>query len=661
MSAKNLMKRIKKVEKAAQNRDQFSCDCTCFPKNEQPRFVFPVMQQVAFNCKCRVHGDTFQPRGVIYTSKWERDKQSQGVALFHSSQYVKAWNAAFPADQWPAEEITIDGRIHLRLKEGTILTAEGDLPKQHDRARFSSIEYIGNRLQKSYLWSPRSKAQRQALDCPADLLLIGGAAGSLKTTTLLVDGIQEYDNPNLNFYFFRRTYPEMEDTIAKAWELYSEMGATFNDTKKLMRFPSGAKVHFRHADCEKDVRRSQSKEMSVIALDESTHFEEDLVRYLITRNRSTDPSLKVRVRLGTNPGNIGNTWHMAVFFNGVCPHCTPEWAPPQGVPFVGATWSDGVPIEGLSVAYVLSNITDHDLFDKKYIERLRMQNLATKKALLEGCWNVPEGQFFDIFEPQREGMPMVVPLAHIGVEPWWPRWVSADYGFSISIAAAHLFVHEPPSDRFPDGRTYIVAEMGDKITPAEFARRIVKEWVTHRWNRGGEWRPFFLSPDAFADRGNSSLTQAGQMNAVLRPYNLSFVKANDARAAGATLIYAGLRTGQLVIAAECPRTIQAIKTRMRDPKTDCDVKKVPGDPLDDFYDSARYGYYSYDSFSRENNVPRNVVAERKYTEQYQQNPQMALTTAALRYGQDQGENQESLQFYSPTMLMRRAIKRSLRC
>ncbi|MGH9413023.1 MAG: hypothetical protein ACRD0Y_04710, partial [Terriglobales bacterium] len=59
-------------------------------------------------------------------------------------------------------------------------------------------------------WEPRSHAQSEALLCPADLLLFGGAAGSLKSETLLMDAAAERQHPNLRAVLFRRSFPELE-------------------------------------------------------------------------------------------------------------------------------------------------------------------------------------------------------------------------------------------------------------------------------------------------------------------------------------------------------------------------------------------------------------------------------------------------------------------
>ena len=53
-------------------------------------------------------------------------------------------------------------------------------------------------------WSARTAAQKATLASPADILFFGGAAGSLKTETMLVDAARESGNPNLRAIIFRQ-------------------------------------------------------------------------------------------------------------------------------------------------------------------------------------------------------------------------------------------------------------------------------------------------------------------------------------------------------------------------------------------------------------------------------------------------------------------------
>lgn len=478
------------------------------------------------------------------------------------------------------------------------------------------------RPENAEVW-PASEAQARALDCPADILLLGGAAGSLKTSTMLVDAIQERDYPTMRSYFFRRTYAELEGgdgAIDQSLRLFSQTGATYNASTHTWKWPSGAEFYFRHAQHEKNVYPYQGHAMSFLGIDESTHWPEKMVRYLITRNRCTDPDVKVRVRLGTNPGNVGHKWHQKLFMGGVCPHCEGHLAPPQwrwddsALRWDGRWPSDDQPlavkVDGhdirLSVSYILSSVRDHTMYPPEYQARLKMQSAATAKALLEGCWKIFEGQFFDVWNPQRDGMPMVVPRRDLREEWWWPRWVGSDYGFSISIGAAHLAMHIPQTPEWPRGRTAIVDEFGCQETAENFARLLVERWVlgTDRRPIEQRWMPWYLSPDSFREIG-VGFTIAGQMNTELQKYGMNFLRADNDRVGGAMKMYSGFESGELVICAECPKTIEAIESRIHDPKKENDVLKVSGEDLDDYYDSVRYTHKSWET-ARAVAIPRDV-------------------------------------------------------
>ena len=79
----------------------------------------------------------------------------------------------------------------------------------------------------SYRWMPATAAQKAALDSEADILLFGGSAGSLKTETMLMDAVQEFENPNLRAIVFRSSFVEMTDIIDKTRRLYAPLGGVF--------------------------------------------------------------------------------------------------------------------------------------------------------------------------------------------------------------------------------------------------------------------------------------------------------------------------------------------------------------------------------------------------------------------------------------------------
>src|SRR5215469_666451 len=91
--------------------------------------------------------------------------------------------------------------------------------------RESARAALGNKYPPG--WSPKTAAQKAALESSADILFFGGAAGSLKTETMLVDAAQECGNPNLRAIIFRQQFTQMTDIVDKTHKLYKPMGANF--------------------------------------------------------------------------------------------------------------------------------------------------------------------------------------------------------------------------------------------------------------------------------------------------------------------------------------------------------------------------------------------------------------------------------------------------
>lgn len=376
-------------------------------------------------------------------------------------------------------------------------------------------------------WKPHSYAQEQALLCPAEMLLFGGAAGSLKSETLLVDAALERERGRLRAVLFRRSFPELDKSlIRRSHELYPSWGATYNEVRRRWTFPGGATVDFAYCEGEKDIYRYQGAEFSFIGFDESTHFAEFPIRYMLSRLRSTDHGLRLRVRLATNPGNVGHLTHKAVFHGSTCGHCNPTLARRPFRVYKDAEWpSDRRPI-GKTTCFIPGRIRDHNLLAGDYAANLESLPGAIRKALLDGCWNVYEGQYFDNWDPAR----MLVKRPAITEQPWWPHWVGVDYGFNLSQAAAYLCCKDT------HGTTFVIEEFTARHQTAhEFGRELRARWGTHRV---GAW---YLSPDAWAQRGDGH-TLADQM---AQAAGVGFTPAShDRRRGDAALQPAGSRRAE---------------------------------------------------------------------------------------------------------------------
>jgi len=167
-------------------------------------------------------------------------------------------------------------------------------------------------------------------------------------------------------------------------------------------------------------------------------------------------------------------------------------------------------------------------------------------------------------------------------------------------------------------------------TARGFAHEIVRRWVTD--DAAGmsvperRWLPWYLSPDAWSDHGRAggvSFNLAQQINEVLGAYKLGFAPARNDRVGGWMKLYSMLKDGELKICRTCVKTIEGLESRQKDPKKPGDIIKIPGDELDDFCDSWRYGAYSW-ATAREAKKPKEAEIEEKLGDLWKVDPTSAM-------------------------------------
>ncbi len=471
----------------------------------------------------------------------------------------------------------------------------------------------------TYQWRPATAAQESAINSPADILLFGGSAGSLKTETMLMDAVQEYQNPNLRAIIFRSSFVEMTDIIDKTRRLYAPMGGTFVGSPKwTWSFPSGATIRFAYMKTDDDVWKYLGPRYSFIGFDESTLHTEKQIRNILGRLSATDPRLRLRMRLTSNPGNVGAAWHQSLFLRGHCPVHNQRDAAQPGELYRDRCWpSDGEAIP-FSVAFIPGKLSDHNLLDKNYAKRLHMMSGGAAAAMEQGCWCTLEGAYFPFIQAG-----MVRPLADAGVEWWHNHFLSIDYGYGKSSSSVGLYVRGPAEssqkidipgvlahqtgEDFPNGRIRKIGELVVPHVPAyQLAAMVVEAFIKPQEN--GERRRIvaaYLDPANFKDIGDGH-TIADQINAVLDPWEITCERASNDRLGGWQLLYRLLRTREFEITDVCPRTFEALRTRMHDEARPGDIRKIPGDPLDDVADETRYAVYT---FVQQASVPRQLLLQ----------------------------------------------------
>ena len=115
-----LKNRLSKLEKT-KRRIATEADCICFPADEPPHLELKAEIEAARAVFCPLHGERFRElaatiyRVIRLPPHLEPDWRS-----WRSPQYIKAMDASFPPDRWPAQKIVEpDGTVRFVLKDGT--------------------------------------------------------------------------------------------------------------------------------------------------------------------------------------------------------------------------------------------------------------------------------------------------------------------------------------------------------------------------------------------------------------------------------------------------------------------------------------------------------------------------------------------------------------
>lgn len=310
-------------------------------------------------------------------------------------------------------------------------------------------------------WRPNEKGQEEVLRVPDTVFeaLGGGAAGGGKTDLgIMLPPLRQFtEHPKFKGLVLRRTFPDLEkEIVPRQHEWYKPMGASYNETKKIWTFPSGAKIQNGHAEREDDVRKYDSAEYNYIDWDESTHFTKFQYLYLsISRCRSSSPDLPAIVRSFTNPGNVGHGFFKSRF---VDPY------PGGGRILIDKITKQKriyIPFKGNDNPHLLVN-------DPGYLKRLEGLPENERRAKLLGSWDAYEGQTFSEFRIMRlesEPVNAVHVIRPFAIPDWWPRIMAIDWGFTAMTFVCWGAIS--PSGRLFVYRTYACTNTLIKIWASE--------------------------------------------------------------------------------------------------------------------------------------------------------------------------------------------------
>ena len=102
---------------------------------------------------------------------------------------------------------------------------------------------------QEYAWKAQEGPQSLLLSCPAKEILFGGARGGGKTDCILGEWAAhaaQYGEYATGL-MVRRSRTELVETIERSKQIYTKLGAVFNETKSIWRFANGARLRLAKA------------------------------------------------------------------------------------------------------------------------------------------------------------------------------------------------------------------------------------------------------------------------------------------------------------------------------------------------------------------------------------------------------------------------------
>lgn len=241
------------------------------------------------------------------------------------------------------------------------------------------------------IWQPQPGPQTHLLTCPVFDIFFGGARGGGKTDGMLGEWAQHshlYGKDAVGV-FFRRQQTQLAEVIARAKELFMQLGGKYNENKNRLTMPSGARLYFKHLERDSDAELYQGHSYTRVYIEELTNFPSSAPVDKLLGTLRSRAGVPCGFRATGNPGGPGHNW---VFDRYIKPN-------PTGY----KVFTETATIKGKSVSidrvFIPSKITDNALLldnDPAYLIRLaKTGSEALVKAWLDGDWSIIDGAFFD--------------------------------------------------------------------------------------------------------------------------------------------------------------------------------------------------------------------------------------------------------------------------
>ena len=248
-------------------------------------------------------------------------------------------------------------------------------------------------------------------------VVYGGARGGGKTDASLGEWAlhaKRYGQ-NAKGLFVRRTRVALEPTIERAKQIFTPLGADWQEQKSRFIWPNGAVLYMRYLERDQDADNYQGHDYTRVYIEELTQFPDPSPVNKLKGTLRSAAGVPTGMRATCNPGGPGHTWVKARYIDAGAYNIVRETF---DNPFDGST------VE-LGRVFIPAKLSDNPMLlenDPLYVAKLQQTGSAQLvKAWLEADWNVIEGAFCDGWSSRNVVRPFEIPKG-------WAKFRSFDWG-----------------------------------------------------------------------------------------------------------------------------------------------------------------------------------------------------------------------------------------
>jgi predicted phage terminase large subunit-like protein len=310
-------------------------------------------------------------------------------------------------------------------------------------------------MQPIKLPAPFPGKQTKFLECEADIVIYGGAAGGGKSVGLLLDAAKYAHITGYAATIFRRTLVQVKQQ-GGIWEqsgiLFSATGAKSNSSLHRWIWESNSSVGFAGLEAEDSKYNYQGASLAYLGFDEGTHFSKGQFVYMITRARTTC-GVKARVRMTVNPDP--DSWvadFISWWINQDTGYAIPErdgvirwvvhyqdqwyWFDTrnQAVRFLETQNVKDAEKLPKSATFILSMLEDNPVLDATdYRANLMLSGSVEAERLLKGNWKIRPAAGL-VFPRDKIRIVDIAPSPRVRTTRFWDFGGTSDYTASLKMS-----------------------------------------------------------------------------------------------------------------------------------------------------------------------------------------------------------------------------------